>query len=422
MIEFIEMKTYSFMRNYSLIILAVLCCLQVQAQKWEQLSDVPFSARHHAIGFAYEGYGYVLTGSNNSDVWKYTAATDTWEDLGDYPGPGRGYGIGDEMDGKLYFGFGNFSLLGGERFNDLWVFDPVDESFEELPECPCKGRTHPAMIALNGFVYVGMGGGDLDDWWAYDVENRTWAQKASLPAEGRHHPYQFKIGDYIYVGSGHFYDWYRYDPSSDTWTQIADLTDIERVAGTQFNYNGKGYVLSGLGNPNDVDRNRHDRFETGEFWEYDPFQDNWKQLPPHPGRSRWAPASFIIDGHIHLVSGTTDDDNDLTHFRFPIDQMTTSITDKGSKKDGYDLLKNVHPNPFYDEILLSWAEPRSSTGTMVDIDVFDMRLRHVVSLKNIDVRSSVDLSTLSKGSYLLQATSDLGISRTRIVKLGGSKN
>ena len=36
--------------------------------------------------------------------------------------------------------------------------------------------------------------------------------------------------------------------------------------------------------------------ETGEFWAYDPVSNTWEARPDHPGQSRWAPASFIIDG------------------------------------------------------------------------------------------------------------------------------
>jgi len=63
------------------------------------------------------------------------------------------------------------------------------------------------------------------------------------------------------------------------------------VAGTQFSYNGFGYVLSG-------DGDNHGSMNTGEFWAYDPVTDTWDELPPHPEGSRWAPASFIIDGEL----------------------------------------------------------------------------------------------------------------------------
>ncbi len=388
------------------LLLAITIYFQGSAQEWEQLSDIPFSARHHAIGFAHEDNGYVLTGSLTKDIWKYTASTDSWESLGDYPGPERGYGIGDEMDGKLYFGFG----IDNEwlSLNDLWVFDPVDESFEELPSCPCVGRTHPAMIALNGFVYVGMGGGDKRDWWAYDVSNRTWEQKAFLPGPGRHHPYQFKIGDYIYAGSGHFYDWYRYDPSNDSWIKIADLTDIERVAGTQFSYNGKGYALSGLGNPDGSSRHNHDNFETGEFWEYDPENDSWTELPPHPGQSRWSPISFILDGYVYMSTGETVDGNDNTHFRYHLGEVTTSVSEAVEEMIAFS------PNPTRDMIYFTGIEP-GTLNSQIELSIYDLSGKKIMNTNNIDLHSGVSTSELSPGNYFIQLTIDDQVYVDRII-------
>ena len=115
----------------------------------------------------------------------------------------------------------------------------------------------------------------------------------------RHHPYQFGIGDFAYTGFGHgngiFDNWFRFDIADETWTQVASLPAEGRVAGTQFSYDGTGYVLSGDGED-------HRSMDTGEFWAYDPVLDAGKSSP-HPWGSRWAPASFIIDGEVYLING-----------------------------------------------------------------------------------------------------------------------
>ena len=161
------------------------------------------------------------------------------------------------------------------------------------------------MIAHNGSVLVGLGNGsegNMNDWWAYDIASNTWSQKTDFPSSPRHHPYQFGIGDYAYTGLGHgngiFNEWYRYEIATDTWTEVATLPGEGRVAGTQFSYDGIGYVLSGDGDD-------HRSMETGEFWAYDPILDTWEERPPHPEGSRWAPASFIIDGEVYLINGTS---------------------------------------------------------------------------------------------------------------------
>merc|ERR1712054_630601 len=56
------------------------------------------------------------------------------------------------------------------------------------------------------------------------------------------------------------------------------------------------FILSGDGND-------HSYMETGELWEYLPESDEWRQHSPHPGRSRWAPGSFVIGCDVYFTSG-----------------------------------------------------------------------------------------------------------------------
>jgi hypothetical protein len=275
------------------------CFLSLQAQSWQILNNTTF-LRHHTVSFSINNKGYSIAGTSplgrSKNVQEYDPVNDSWTNLGDYPGPARAQGIGQTWNGKGYFGFG--SENSGALLTDLWEFDPISNTFTQLPSCPGVGRTHPALVILNGKIYTGMGSGNsgnLSDWWEYDITTQIWTQKTSIPI-GRHHPYQFILNGNIYVGSGHQSSWYKYDPLNDTWTAVASLDT--RVAGTQFNYNGKGYALSGV-------TGGHTFYATGEFHEYDPISDSWNTLNPHPGNSLWAPGSFIIDSYVYVYTGTT---------------------------------------------------------------------------------------------------------------------
>lgn len=63
-----------------------------------------------------------------------------------------------------------------------------------------------------------------------------------------------------------------------------------------------GFVFSGNGDT-------HGPMEEGGFYAFHPFPfDNeitWRQLPSHPGASRWAPGSFVIHGtaRAYITSG-----------------------------------------------------------------------------------------------------------------------
>jgi N-acetylneuraminic acid mutarotase len=365
-------------------------CFQIQAQDWVQVTSLPnaFNETHHSFAFSFDDMGYLVAGNSDSgvrdDFYQYNPVTDFWTELTPFPGEARGFAIGDTWDGKAYFGFGND---GTSRLNDLWVFDPANMSWTELASCPCAERTHPAMIAHNGKVFVGLGGsssGNMNDWWEYDIALNTWSQKDDLPSPPRHHPYQFGIGNYVYTGFGHgngiFDDWFRYDIAGGTWTQVATLPAEGRVAGTQFSHDGLGYVLSG-------DGDNHGSMNTGEFWAYDPVTDTWGELPPHPEGSRWAPASFIIDGEVYIINGTSFSEYVTEIYKFDLNSVlsTHELTNSSI---------SIYPNPAIDIINID------VTGNLkYDANLYDLNGRVIISTTN---ESVIEIQTLPLGIYLIE--------------------
>lgn len=374
-----------------LVYIFFLCmCFQVQAQDWVQVTSLPnaFNETHHSFAFSFDDMGYIVAGNSDSgvrdDFYQYNPVTDSWTELTPFPGKARGFAIGDTWDGKAYFGFGND---GTSRLNDLWVFDPSNMSWTELASCPCAERTHPAMIAHNGKVFVGLGSsasGNMNDWWEYDIALNTWSQKDDLPSLPRHHPYQFGIDDHVYTGFGHgnsiFNDWFRYDIVGKTWTQVATLPAEGRVAGTQFSYGGLGYVLSG-------DGDNHGSMNTGEFWAYEPLTDTWDELPPHPEGSRWAPASFIIDGEVYIINGTSFSEYVTEIYKFDLNPVL-------STHELTNLSISIYPNPAIDIIKIDVPG-----NLKYDANLYDFNGRVIISTTN---KSVIEIQTLPLGVYFIE--------------------
>lgn len=383
--------------------LLLLMTFNAESQSWVERKSLPAGAlaRNHPVTFTLDGKGYVATGNtiNNSDVfkdvWRFDPQSNEWEELSGFPGEARGYSYGVAYEGKGYLGFG---LARSGHLKDLWEFDPSTEKWTPLPSCPCVARTHPALVAHQGKLYVGAGGsqmGDLKDWWAYDLKSQTWSQKDSFPGFKRHHPFFFEIGDYIYVGFGHsgpfiFKDMFRYDPKLDKWQEVASLPSQGRVAGTQFTYKGKGYLLSGQGED-------HQNLKTGEFWAYTPENDSWSQLPPHPGSGRWAPGSFLIGSSIYLTSGTPDAGDVKDLWSFDLDLLA------GIKPLDLPAFK-VYPNPANDFINLEMED----LG-MVAVQILNVFGQKVLNPINTEPR--IDVRHLAEGVYFLQLTKN-GIARS----------
>ena len=297
----------------NILILYLLFPLFITAQNWQQAGTFPYSGVHHPITFSFDQFAYVVTGSNTSNTYKYDKNTETWSQLADFPGGDRGYAYGVAVGSKAYMGFGSNS--NGSYPVDWWEYDMINESWTQKANFPYSGRNHPAMISVGDKIYVGCGSnntGNLGDWWEYNITTNSWSQKTDLPGNDRHHPFYFGIGNYAYVGFGHgsvpgpgsnpnagsyiYNDFYRYNPSNDTWTQLSNFPSEARVAGTQFSYNNKGYVLSGDGDD-------HGPLSSGEFWEYNPSNDLWTQLNSHPGDAIWAPGNFVIGCDVYFLLG-----------------------------------------------------------------------------------------------------------------------
>lgn len=384
----------------------------VSMAQWEDVASLPASAsvRHHPVTFSLNGIGYLVagatpTGSMLDDFYSYDADADEWTTLPDFPGLQRGFSYAVTTDDKAYLGFGYYEndVTGeGAILNDLWEFDPISETWTELATCPCVERFHPAMVQVNDKIYVGLGAngfGDLDDWWEYDIASDTWTEKTGFPASERHHPYYFGIGDYAYVGFGHhdseiFNDFYQYDPATDTWVTLDDFPDQGRVAGTQFSYAGKGYILSGQGET-------HNNLPTGEFWEYDPDSDNWIELDAHPNGGRWAPGSFVIEDEVFFTCGeaNTGEKRDLMKFYLG---PPVSV-------DEFDAAHlSLSPNPSTGMVNITGIAFENTTATIFDTAG---QLVHESLLNS----NSIDLTHLLPGIYIFQVQNAQGVVTEKLV-------
>lgn len=340
------------MTKFSLLFPLLVLLTPAFSQSWVQKASLPdaVAPRNHPVTFTIDGIGYLGTGytinenKDQKDFYKYDPVADQWTQLNDYPGVARSFSYGIAYEGKGYMAFG---VTDTGLLRDMWVFDPVANSWTEKTSCPCQARSHPAFVETNGKIYVGLGGGligNLNDFWEYTIATDTWKQCTDFPSNRRHHPFYFSIGDYVYVGFGHgsvpvdgfvvYRDFYRYDPATDSWTKLNDFPGEARVAGTQFDYNGKGYVLHGEGAT-------HQTFNVGEFWEYNPADDSWVELPEMPGGGRWAPGTFVIGNTVYSSCGSDvsyADTKDLWAYTF-----TTSAVEPDPNQ--VVLSAQVYPNP-----------------------------------------------------------------------------
>lgn len=325
----------------------------------------------HVAGFTVRGRTFLATGNLRIPEFDYCGECATREDfsdhyyeydpetgftdLGAFPPGRRGYAIGsimypgDPEREMYYFGMGQtrYQMANGTyietprwgfnddgtytlanrstypRINDLWSFDGTE--WKQLASMPTIGRTHPALVAVDGKVYVGAGygelcpqpepcanitgigdprgqSGNLDDFWEYDVATDTWTQIDNYPTRA-HHPFQFALNGTAYVMAGHngaFLFNSVYSIESGSFYPVYSIPSDPRVAGAMINIGDYGCVIAGetdygsplLGHSNgpqpDAPIQEHRSFPTTDFWCYSPETERWLFMPPVPNeRSRW---------------------------------------------------------------------------------------------------------------------------------------
>ena len=177
-----------------------------------------------------------------------------------------------------------------------------------------------------------------------------------------------------------------------------------RVAGTQFSHNGYGYVLSGDGDD-------HDSMDEGEFYKYDGLTNTWEELPPHPGRSRWAPASFVLDNEVYIINGMIDGVYQDETYKFLLEEPSNAN----------DLVVNeniqVYPNPFSDNFKIELDEALINSNDDLSVKLYDLLGRLVLDTPVNSSFEITNLNHLESGSYLLELHSNSKtIGRSLLVK------
>ncbi len=126
---------------------------------WTQISSVPGSPRQSAIGFEYNGIGFLCTGATSSaaikDLIAYNPNTNLWTVKTPLPGPGRYGAFTFRLCDRIFIGCG--SNFNGTMLNDVYSYDPANDSWLTEPAFPTNGMRHSVGFSLNNIGYVTCG-------------------------------------------------------------------------------------------------------------------------------------------------------------------------------------------------------------------------------------------------------------------------
>ncbi len=221
------------------------------------------------------------------------------------PEGGRAAACACALDGKAYV-FGGRDEK-GRYLRDLWEYDPVTDSWNNLGDCPMTARVNATMAAMDGLLYMGLGYSAKHayqdscyqrDWWSYNPKTAQWTRLADYPSQNTVAATTATEGDNIlvYYGCGHVQqnEVYRYDISANTWQKWASTGNTApRAFGCagaaigSYLYFGTGFNSNNLTN-----------------WYKASLVDNtWQRVRSLPGKGREFAACAATDKYVYIFGG-----------------------------------------------------------------------------------------------------------------------
>lgn len=204
------------------------------AQSWYQLTDFPGSPRDDAAGFSINDKHYCGTGRDDGfnctrDFFRFNGTLGIWEPSTPLPdGENRQYAVGFAYNGNGYILCGNNCSSG--YLNSFWMFESITEQWITLPSLPAQGRAGSVHFIIGDSLYL-IGGqnttGMLNEVWRYCFSTQEWQQKNNLPISGiwRGLAFSYSGSGYIASGKSSSTTWnsqtLEYDPFLDNWSAFS---------------------------------------------------------------------------------------------------------------------------------------------------------------------------------------------------------
>ncbi len=225
-----------------------LFAFDIAATAWTEGAALP-EPRHHAGLAALDGYVYLAGGHDHESqavdtAWRYDPVSDSWEDLPSLPqGPRGALGLA-AMDRKVYAVGGSSGDLSGPATADCVCFDSATTAWTELEPMP-TAREHLTVGAAGGVLVAigGRNGGDDRDGMGgatevFDPVTASWKAGSPLPVP-RSGMGVASAGETIIVIGGEgmeglYADVNRYDPVANVWDALPSLPGGRHGAASAF--------------------------------------------------------------------------------------------------------------------------------------------------------------------------------------------
>lgn len=386
-----------------LLLFFFLGTVSISAQEaWTQLNDFPFET-YTSSNFVIneEAYVVVREESGTDDImYKYDESNDTWMMVATIPEEtfllADPFVIGDRV-----FFVGLDTDIDSRM--ELWEYDPVTSSFEErtgydFNDFGLYGYTAITFSIDNiGYVITSASAeGDHVNFVAYDPSTDSWSTKADYPSDISSDSRSFSINNKGYINfsmntgaeGDYVNDLWEYDPTTDTWTEKMSYP-LEFVTGTvNFVIDDMAYFASG--------------FINTLVYRYRPSDNIWEPVES-PGVYFYNSFGFVLNDIGYIGLGSIDNlDLEPSDQIWRMDPELLSITEENA------IDVSVFPNPVTDVLFIESSMP------VKKVTVYTLLGQAVMT--GVIEDNQLDVSSLSKGIYLLQMNNADTIFTQKLVK------
>ncbi|MFT5778510.1 MAG: N-acetylneuraminic acid mutarotase [Crocinitomicaceae bacterium] len=373
-----------------------------QENTWTQME--PFVVkRERAASFSLNGLGYLCAGLDTivtKDLWVFDPIADSWSQLSDLPGVERRNPVGFSLAGKGYVGTGHsaqYSAL-GITLDDFYAYDPLLNTWTQISDYPGGGGNgiyFATAFATDNYGYVACGKKGTSnyekDLWRYDPPTDSWLQRVNFPGGDRYNLMSFVVNNIAFVGFGSGQDVFE----KDLWAYDEVSNTWDQRADCNGNERGAGGTFS-LNGRGFICCGADGGFKE-DLWEYDPNFDRWKIRAYFPTDGRRYGVSFSLNNKGYFGCGK----GSFGQKRSMYEYESMSAFGWMMEEAALDELENsntlIFPNPATNVVNVEWEENHSIDYLLMYNSIGAIVARYPVTGKSIQI----DCSNQRVGSYIL---------------------
>ena len=224
---------------------------------WARKASFPGTGRYTCASFADHGKGYVACGFSpyTNEVYQYDPVADSWTQKGNFPGIPRQATTQFTINGTTYVGMGACSGASiGQNFfiqSDWYKYESATDTWVQLGYFPGNPTLGSYTFVLNGEAYMVCGinqnqlntqTGASNEFWKYTPATDTWTMIGLFPDTPIAGGASGVVNGAAYMGLGEnaYYGnyknkWWRYGYDSAGSCQTTAITKL-KINNTTYNF------------------------------------------------------------------------------------------------------------------------------------------------------------------------------------------